>query len=177
MRIDIVDLKKTPGTKIAVTIKEPLELEEVRFEGPVTADLRLANAVTRLLVHGTFSGNVRLACSRCAEDFNLPLSAEIDEEFLPASSPEVKADEDVWSALNVYDDDDEEIDLTEILRQNALASLPIQPLCSEDCKGLCATCGENLNRRQCGCVQQEIDPRWQPLLDIKARHQASKKNS
>ncbi len=43
------------------------------------------------------------------------------------------------------------LDLTELLRQNILLSMPIKPLCSDECKGLCPTCGRNLNEGPCNC--------------------------
>lgn len=171
MRINIVDLRKMmQGARQDVLYDGPLKLGDLCLEGPAHVSLRLTNAMSRILVRGEMTGNVVVECARCAEPFVLPLQAEIDEEFLPQSSPEVaEVAEAPWSDLNVFGDEDNEIDLSEILRQNAIASLPIQPLCKEDCKGLCPMCGENRNRAQCECKQADIDPRLQPLMDLQQR--------
>lgn len=170
MKVDILELRKTHGAREQVVHDGPLSLGELRLEGPAHVDLRLNNAASRILVRGEISGNVVVECARCAEPFTAPVQATIDEEYLPADSPEAAEEEaSPWSDLNVYRDDEREIDLTEVLRQNVIAALPIQALCREDCRGLCPMCGENRNRASCACQTTEIDPRLQPLRDLQQR--------
>lgn len=170
MKVNILEIRKMHGAKQDELYEGPVSLGDIRLEGPARVALRLTNAASRILVRGDMTGNIVVECARCAEPFPLPVHAHIEEEFLPATSPEVaEAEETPWSDLNVYYDDDREIDLTEVLRQNAIAALPIQPLCREDCAGLCPICGENRNRVKCECKQTEIDPRLQPLLDLQQR--------
>jgi uncharacterized protein len=57
----------------------------------------------------------------------------------------------------------DEIDLDEIIRENIYLSIPVQPLCSEACRGLCPFCGKDLNEGDCTCLQQRADPRFRPL--------------
>lgn len=173
MKVDIADIKATPGAKMTFACDGSLHLDEVRFQGPVQLRLKLANAGTRILVTGEVAGAVSLECARCAEAFDLPLTVEIDEEFLPSTSPEVaEAGGFVWSDINVFDVDEDEIELNEILRQNVIAALPIQPLCTEACAGLCANCGENLNRATCSCAKTDLDPRLAGLLDLQAKYRS-----
>ncbi|MCP4684838.1 MAG: DUF177 domain-containing protein [bacterium] len=58
------------------------------------------------------------------------------------------------------------VDITEPVRQTAILSLSLKPLCDEDCRGLCAQCGQNLNERSCDCVKESTDPRWEGLRDL-----------
>ena len=58
------------------------------------------------------------------------------------------------------------LDLGEAVRQSALASLPMKPLCHSDCAGLCPHCGVNLNEVRCQCQEDEGDPRWAPLRQL-----------
>ena len=147
-----------------------MKLGDLALEAPARVSVRVSNAMTRLLVRGTLRGTVTVPCSRCLEPARIFVEAEIDEEFLPASSPEVSEEgESPWSDLNVFGDEDNEIDLTEILRQNAIAAIPIQPLCREDCGGLCPNCGENRNQVTCQCVEMAIDPRLESLLAYQQR--------
>lgn len=170
MKVDILELRKSHGARENVVHDGPLSLGDVRLEGPAHLALTLTNAASRILVRGDMVGNVVIECARCAEPFSAPVHAEIDEEFLPADSPEVAEEEaSPWSDLNVYTDEDREIDLTEVLRQNAIAALPIQALCREDCRGLCPICGENRNSVDCNCKTTDIDPRLQPLIDLQQR--------
>jgi uncharacterized protein len=69
------------------------------------------------------------------------------------------ADEEVF--------DGKTIDLDPIVREQVLLALPMNAVCREDCKGLCAQCGQNLNEKQCGCEKKVIDPRLAPLMNIK----------
>jgi len=174
VQVSITELKKVTGSKKDFAFDGPLELDEFELSGPVQVRLRLANAGSRLLVCGSLRSQVRLECSRCVEEFDFSLVADIDEEYLPEDSPEIGEDRNpLYSDVNVYGEDDSTIDVLEVLRQNTIAALPIQPLCREDCRGLCANCGENRNVRDCGCQTQEIDSRWARLLEIQARHQPS----
>lgn len=171
MKVNIVDIRKMmQGARQDVVYDGPLALSDLQLDGPAHVELRLTNAMSRILVRGELSGKLIVECARCAEPFALPLQAEVDEEFLPQSSPEVaEAGDSPWNDLNVFHDEANEIDLTEVLRQNAIAALPIQPLCQEDCLGLCPKCGENRNRVKCECKTTDIDPRLQPLMDLQQR--------
>ena len=60
-----------------------------------------------------------------------------------------------------------EIDLTEAVQEQILLSLPLRPLCREDCKGLCPGCGEDLNKGACGCSGKAVDPRLAVLGNLK----------
>lgn len=80
---------------------------------------------------------------------------------------------DVSSEAELNDDDmgtvyveEDEIDLNDIVRQEVIYHLPVKMLCSDECRGLCPSCGENLNSSDCKC-EKEVDPRWTTLKDIK----------
>ena len=53
------------------------------------------------------------------------------------------------------------------MREQVLLALPMHAACGEDCKGLCGTCGQNLNEGQCGCATSQVDPRLAALKNIK----------
>lgn len=66
--------------------------------------------------------------------------------------------------------DGRQIDLGGIVREQILLALPIDaPLCREDCKGLCPSCGKDLNQAECGCERKPKDPRWAALESIKLK--------
>jgi len=62
---------------------------------------------------------------------------------------------------------DQVADLTDMVRQELLLALPMKPLCSEECKGLCPRCGVNLNIETCDCRVKGMDSRWEGLKDLK----------
>ena len=61
------------------------------------------------------------------------------------------------------DEKTEFADLTDELRQSIILALPTYPVCRADCRGLCPTCGKNLNEGPCTCVHEERDGRWGAL--------------
>ena len=102
-----------------------------------------------------------LECARCLEDAIAEVDGELDEEFVPSTdvrtglpSPLPNDVEEDENLINEH----HEIDLNEILRQNILTHLPLQPLCDAACPGLCQTCGDRLGQRHSphtGLPQQE----------------------
>ena len=90
---------------------------------------------------GTLEFTVKGKCARCLEDAKADVLVDFDEEFRPAPC----AEEDV----NVYERD--RIDVSAFASQLILTNLPYAIYCKEDCKGLCPTCGKNLNEAECGC--------------------------
>lgn len=61
---------------------------------------------------------------------------------------------------------DMKLDVEELVYSEVVLSLPTKHLCSEDCKGICASCGKNLNEGECGCQKEEVDPRLAALKEL-----------
>lgn len=124
---------------------------------------------TKFRLVGRVTTRLEMPCSRCLEPFTVDVDAPFDLRYQPQSElqhsvgeHEVKAD-DVDTAF--YEND--EIDLGQLMEEQFLLSLPMKPLCSDDCKGLCATCGTNLNKAACNCTIQWEDPRLAALKALK----------
>lgn len=117
---------------------------------------------------GTVAAQAELVCSRCLEPFVLPVESPLDELFRQtidvvsghAIKGEVADDEDS-EAFQI--DQNHILDLTEPVRQTLLVALPMRPLHREDCRGLCPTCGTNLNLGACDCPTEDLDPRLSAL--------------
>lgn len=111
----------------------------------------------------SFSGE----CHRCLEKVDGKDSARIQviirRESDMIDEEEVELSED---DLGIYIMDTEELDLNEIIEQEALLLVPMKLLCSEECDGLCTECGKNLNKGECTCDGPE-DPRWGALKNLK----------
>ncbi|MGC9400295.1 MAG: YceD family protein [Anaerolineae bacterium] len=123
-------------------------------------ELHLTRVAEGILAEGTLRAEVETTCTRCLEPFFEPISIELEDLInLPgvALTPEcpVRIAEGGW------------VDLTPLIRQYAWLELPLNPLCSPDCQGLCPECGGNLNRDECVCQETEpIDPRWEALRPL-----------
>ena len=148
--------------------------EEYRVTAPVDLRMVIHKDHDRFRLVGTVKTELELDCSRCLEPFKLPVDREFDLRYLPAGVAEPDADED--DEAEVEDDDvavtfyrDEQIDLNELLRDQVYLALPMKPLCTDACRGLCPQCGTNLNTGECDCAPGWEDPRLAPLRNLGTR--------
>ena len=139
-----------PGAVREFDFREPFPdpADELHLLGPIEGHARLTRTSEGILAHSDYHVSASLECARCLDEAVAEVDGELDEEFLPTT--------DVRTGLpmhvaGVREDDDQsfinehhEIDLNEVLRQNILTSLPLQPLCEAACPGLCEVCGERL---------------------------------
>jgi uncharacterized protein len=109
-----------------------------------------------------------LICGRCLEEF--PYRAEEQLTlYCTAAGPGAAKGEAELSAeeLDVTYLDEGRIDTDQLLRESLLLNLPVQPLCREECRGLCQRCGANLNEGPCGCGPADGDPRLHVLRTLR----------
>jgi uncharacterized protein len=128
---------------------------------------------------GRIRASLELACSRCLEPFPFAVDLPFDLRYLPqhmnvGGSGEAEDEDEDGEAEEVGGDDlstafyrDDQIDLSQLVREQLYLALPMKPLHSEDCKGLCPNCGANLNETTCGCQIEWEDPRLAPLKALK----------
>jgi len=174
VRINVADLLTEAGQHKAAPVAvamEPVEFggQVFHFDRPLTGEVEIWNTGDSLLVKGSLAGEVLIQCSRCLAPITLPLDLSFEEEFVegepPAEGEEAGDEGDDDRTITYFQGD--EIDLTEALQQNILLELPMKPLCSEDCLGLCPTCGANRNETSCTCQQAtDVDPRLAALKDL-----------
>ena len=138
---------------------------ELHLDGPIKGQAHLSRTSDGILVHTEHRARVTHECARCLEEAHTVVSGEIDEEFFPSTDirtglPLRTPERDTDDMLTI--DEHHEIDLDELLRQNILTNLPLQPLCDTACPGLCATCGERLDNRHTphsqDTTEQPVDP-------------------
>jgi uncharacterized protein len=141
----------------------------------VHVELKITKISKKVLIKGTVDGSVLLNCGRCLNDYSYPLNISFNEEYDPAG--EMARDED--QELNSVDLDlsyyrDDEIDVVELVKEQVLLSVPMKPLCKEECRGICSRCGTDLNKGSCECRNKEVDPRLAPLQKLKLNMQNRK---
>jgi len=124
---------------------------------PTTGSLRLMRTSAGILVTGTLSHQGKAICSRCLEPFVRDQTIEINEEFLPVV--------DVVTGMPLPEPEDADafrltaqhlLELDEAIRQYGILESPLQPLCQDDCKGLCSNCGDNRNLGPCQCETASV---------------------
>ncbi len=123
-------------------------------------ELQFTRVSEGILVEGSLHAEVEVTCTRCLETFFEPIQISLEDVIhLPGVS--LTAEHPVRLADGGW------VDLTPLIRQYAWLELPINPICSSDCKGLCPECGGNLKRGECVCEASEsIDPRWEALRPL-----------
>ena len=122
---------------------------EEKFFGEIEIVGEIVNDGKTFIARGKAVCSRNFFCDRCLEPSSGEIVCDFDEEI---------DDDDIT---------DNVVDITELVRDTFLASLPIQNLCREGCKGLCPVCGKNLNNGKCECDRLNVDPRLATLKDFK----------
>ena len=125
---------------------------------PVVLELRLEEVGEGVLVTGTATAQLRGVCGRCLAEIHDELVIDLQELFV---HPDQGVEDDDTSRL-----DGELLDLEPLLRDQVVLDLPFQPLCREDCQGLCPDCGANLNDSPDHGHEQPVDARWAALAQL-----------
>ena len=144
------------------------------FEGP---EKKIDWAQGRVQVTRTHQGfvvraglkvQVGLTCSRCLSQFELPFALKMEEESFPTvdllTGKTTAPPEEAEGVIHL--DDQHVLDMQDVIRQYVLTEVPIKPLCSMECLGLCPECGSNLNEEKCNCDGAPVDPRWGSLAKL-----------
>lgn len=172
---NVAQLLKSPvGTTRHFQFREepPLYAPDVSLASALEGSAHLTRTSRGILVESTFTTSVKQRCSRCLEPCETAVEGHISEEFLPTTdivTGELVLPED--GEENYLIDRDHILDLTEAVRQEILLQIPLQPLHSPECLGLCPQCGQNLNRGRCGCQGPgqrspfEVLARWFDKMD------------
>lgn len=132
--------------------EEIVSLEPVKVHGEV----RVYNNI--LTLKAKVNTVLELTCSRCLENFSLPINLELEDKFTNNTS--MDEDDDVVLVQG------DALDIADTIVKNIISTLPIKRLCSENCKGLCQQCGTNLNKANCKCDNGDVDIRLAKLKDL-----------
>src|SRR5262250_3054088 len=157
--------------------------EGLRFEGPQAfpepfqdrswrledVELGVEKDGDTVFITGHLHSRVPQVCSRCLESYEATVDADVDTRLVPA--PAARGEERELGADDLESDvyDHDQIDLDALLETEAALGLPMKPLCRDDCKGLCPSCGANRNAVACSCAPATGDPRWAALKTLADR--------
>ena len=138
---------------------ETVDLGEDLSLADFSGVIEIGKTAQGLVATGNFEGKTTLECVRCLNDFTHELNWGIMELF--AFKSEMVNDDDVLPLP-----DSAQIDFGPILREYALLEVPIKPLHSPDCKGLCLECGQDLNVKDCGHEDVDSDSPFSALKNL-----------
>ena len=156
----IIDLKKMFSAgkmKIECDLKLDLPAGDLRLLGDkVHVSGELKNMAGNAELSIMLSYSLAAVCDRCSAD--VLMNEELAQQHILART--LQGDEDVDLYIQLQDG---RLDLDQLVYDDILLNLPGKILCEEDCKGLCAVCGINLNQGNCECAAERIDPRLEAL--------------
>jgi uncharacterized protein len=169
----LLDLNKLHGSRehvertLPATVFDPQD-PDYRVAAPVqlTMDVDKAGG-DAFAVKGQARTTLELSCSRCLDPFEVPVDAVFELRYVPQSANMGEGEREIVDddlAIAYYRDG--VLDVIDLLREQFQLALPMKPLCSDACRGMCAQCGTNLNRTECACRPQWQDPRLAPLKSL-----------
>jgi len=168
----LLDLSQMRGTRDHIDrAVNPSRLDVADETFRVVAPVRLTFDIDRdgrtfRLVGQTWS-ELELTCSRCLEGYRWPVRAAFDLLYLPETANTGEGEVEVQDEdLNTAFYRDQTIDLGQLVREQFYLAVPMKPLCAESCRGLCPSCGTNLNVATCRCQRESGDPRLSGLKDL-----------
>lgn len=143
---------------------EPVTVAEADYSTHASGTIDVMRILDGVLVRARLAVEARVECSRCLSDTTIEVPVTFSEEFAagtPGSNAEIDPEPDQFTI-----DDQHLLDLNEAIRQYVQTALPLQPVCRDDCRGLCPDCGVNRNEQPCTCADQQTDHRWGALGDL-----------
>jgi uncharacterized protein len=153
-------------------IAEMVKNRECEFRRPLNIRLKAFNVRELFEVKGRLQTSVRLTCSRCLKDFETPLASDFELTYT----------KEMQGLMDVFDEEEielkveeigmfylkgEEINLQQGIQEQVVMAFPLQPLCDENCKGLCPKCGSDLNQGDCGCKREPGANKFAVLKNLK----------
>ena len=160
---------------------DELERDELAAVGAATIDMNVkkGDLSGEYIADGTVSFTADLNCSRCAEPYPIANTSTFHVRFRPrpeASEENEEVEITDKEELDVEFYSERAIPLRDLALEQIQLSIPMKPLCDENCLGLCPTCGANRTRERCTCETSVVDERWGALKDIRDSLSSKKNN-
>lgn len=131
---------------------------------PLVSEIFVLPQENGCLYKGKISGSVLVPCDRCMVEHEQEISSQF-EDF------EQLAEEGEESESYLEETDEQrKLNVGLLFWEQFVLALPVKPLCSENCKGLCPVCGADLNKEKCNCKQDKGDPRLAVLRNLKIKN-------
>jgi uncharacterized protein len=167
--LDTRELGRRPGSERRLTLTAPapadlgIEVLRVPEGSPIEFDMRLEAVVEGVLVTGTAEAGLAGECVRCLEEISSRMTADFQELFVYDGEDSAGEETEDGETSRLEGD---LLDLEPVLRDAVVLALPFQPLCQDDCPGLCTECGARLADDPEHSHEEQIDPRWAALQQL-----------
>ncbi len=170
MRINLRKAKEENDQYLDIDLTIDLEsiegVQSIKIKEPIQGKGRIYFTRDGMFLSLTAKALIESSCSRCLKDFEESLELKMNYEIVSSKKAlEMDKEEDILVV------DHDMIDLEEIIIEELIMKAPMKPLCKENCKGICNSCGQNLEEGSCNCaphkeVEETIDPRLAKLKGL-----------
>lgn len=173
--VSIADLPRQEGAQrhYTFTFTAPegigVDLLKVAQGTPIEADITFESVSEGVFVHGTVHTQAMGECARCLKPLTWSVDESIAELVYYPQSVKALGDVDAEDADELPVTDGDFIDLEPLLRDAVVLSLPLQPLCTPQCRGLCPECGEPWDNLPSDHRHEHFDPRMSALDELAAQ--------
>lgn len=166
MQINCNEAKIRPYTGFAFDFAGHIEVKDYGYqEYSLPGEAHVSG---RMLTQGEglfptelcFDAEAEMVCSRCGRPFRFPVSGAVTAMFAADARDDIEGEQDIYPLP------DGRADLGRVVANEIGLLLPMQPLCREDCAGLCPCCGVDRNQSSCDCAREAVDPRWEKLKHL-----------
>lgn len=158
LRLNARELLRQPGSSRAIELALPagdLGVDDDRITGPVAVALVATSSIDGIVVAGNVTVPWSAPCRRCLAIVSGSAVIDVDEVY-----QDDVGDDDAFPI------EGDQIDLAPAVREHVLLELPDDPLCRDDCAGICPVCGADRNVAPCDCDTSVRDDRWAALSDL-----------
>jgi len=168
MQFNVARLLKGPvGTTQTTRLDETFEPLADTKTDRVWGQIRLVRINQGVWVSAALEATIESICCRCLQEFPSQVQFELDAICYSTvdvtTGVSVLLDDETTPEFTI--DDHHTLNITEPVRQSVLLTLPMKPLCQNDCLGICPECGINLNETPCDCAAGTHDLRWASLVN------------
>lgn len=168
LRVDLGQLGREGSVVVESRISPQDDLwkdTDLQWTGDVDVRLRATFAGTgEVVARGQARGTLRQECRRCLKPVETEVVHDLTLVFIEDGSDE----EDDGGSTYVFEASGAELDLSEAVREEVILAVNPYVVCDPDCRGLCPQCGKDLNEGPCDCTEDETDPRWAALRELKS---------
>jgi uncharacterized protein len=161
-----INLDEIPPEGKSLEVLERVSVENVVDDAQAGGSLYFQRITDEILVNGEITCRATLTCSRCLKEFKDDLRVPVNLVYLPVKAETEEKKELTGEELEVCFYEGDELDVSMLVREQAILGLPMKILCSEDCKGLCPRCGADLNEGGCNCPREASDKATRKLGDF-----------
>lgn len=162
MLTDISKILKVEGASLEVDFNDNLIniddlYEDIVIKETIEFKGNIKSLKGRLNLRGSFKFNYSTKCARCAEDINKTVIVDIDESFVDEKD---LTDEELYTYSGNF------IEFDKVLKDNIIVNLPLKDVCKKNCRGICKSCGRNLNKQECVCKDSFENEKFSILKDF-----------